>query len=672
MADKKKKKKKAASEGAEKQDRKVRDAARNLKGSLIDYPFLMAVKPKEAYIFRSNDYECDGYWYTILSFFHKDGAYDDFGPFWGIARIPTGLSGKDVSVTCVTSVERMGDGWVREHQQKAEDVAQMNATETAEGNSKTNYMQAGKRDRDLEIVAMELQSGASYVRCAYRMQVRAKTREGLREALSEIERLYMDRFSTLYAESYDGMQANELSTLLRPIDMKKGSAFYMTSTEAAGEYSLVTRGIEDRGGVYIGQMTADVNTAAILYDLDNYENGKHIVVCSEQVCTDRENIPYRANVPDMWASKISQACLMNDHKVVHIILDGAKMDLLGPAFASITRTLNMNRGDVNPFEVFGSADDELTLFAAQLQKLVLMNEQVSPPTEAERTLVRGALQEIATQFYIDKHMWVANPEDNRERIRLVGIPHKDIPQLYMFNAYLGTAHLASVNNSRDQERIHALGVLRTSFKTMLDTNSDLFNTITNPEIDGVGEARRVIYDFSELRPRGMGVMMAQLVNVFAMAVSGLGEGDTLFIHGSELIANSVKEYLLAQMDQLRHRGGRVCFCYNKNDRMLTDVGFSEMDNAEYTIMGTMTDNTAAKYQDVLGQTIPSNLARQLTTKNPALTFLHRDFSNVVFERDLILNPATAEYRVPRRPPEAKAVTAAKRRGGAVWARRQRP
>lgn len=663
MAGKKKKRPVEEQESAPKKALKPSEA---VTGSLIDYPFLMAVKPKEAYIFRSNDYKCDGYWFTILSFFHKDGGYDDFGPFWGIARIPTGLSGQDISTVCVETIERMGEGWVREHQQKAENVAQMNAAETAEGNSKTNYMQAGKRDRDLEIIAMELQEGASYMRCAYRMQVRAKTRSGLAEALKEIERLYMDRFSTLYAESYDGCQANELSTLLRPIDFKKGNAFYMTSVEAAGGYSLVTRGIEDRCGVYIGQMTADVNTAAILYDLDAYQH--HIVVCSEQIATDRENIPYRANVSDMWGSKISQACLMNNHKVVHIVLDGAQMDLLGPGFDTITRRLDMNRGDINPFEVFGCFDDELTLFAAQLQKLVLMNEQISPSTDAERAMVRGTLQEIATQFYVDKRMWVQNPEENRDRIRLVGVPHKDIPQLSLFSTYLGTAHLAAVNNSKDIERTHALGVLRTSFRNMLEANGDLFNTTTTPEIDGIGDARRIIFDFSKLRPRGVGVMMAQLVNVFALAVAGLGEGDSLFIHGSELVANSVKEYLLMQMSELYSRGGRICFCYNNNDRMLTDIGFSEMDKADYTVMGTMTDNTVAKYQDVLGQTIPSNLARQLTMRNAALTFLHRDFSNVIFERDLILNPAVGEYRIPRKPPERK-TQVLRRRGGAAWTRR---
>ena len=67
----------------------------------------------------------------------------------------------------------------------------------------------------------------------------------LDDAIKQIEMQYMDNFITLYAESYDGEQRNELASLLRPNSYKKGKPFYFTSTELAGEYSLLTRGIED-------------------------------------------------------------------------------------------------------------------------------------------------------------------------------------------------------------------------------------------------------------------------------------------------------------------------------------------------------------------------------------------------------------------------------------------
>ena len=607
-------------------------------GSLSEYPFLLAIKPKEAYLFRSNDYEADGYFYTVLSYFHKDGSFDRFGPFWGINRIPTGLDG-DVTITCVETVERMSEGWIKEHQQQAENIAQMNTNEQSVSTSKTNQSKASKREQDLETIALELQAGASYLACKYRMVVKAASMELLDDALAAIDRLYIDRFSTLYAASYDGEQRRELSSLLRPNVFKKGKPFYFTSTEFAGSYALVTRGIEDPGGEYVGKMFGDVNTAAVLFDIDDYRH--HIVVCNEQV----DKRYYRANATDLWGSKIAQSCLMSDHKVAHLVLNGAQLDLLGPKFSTITKELDMNGGDINMFEMFGDYEEELSLFSMQMQKLILMTEQAYDATDADRSIIRGSLEEVATRFYIDQGMWRENAAANRERLRVTGIPHNQVPKLEMFSSYLQTEYEAMIASSvRDNEKVHALSVLNLTFRNLLSNNGDLFNTTTTSVIDGVKGARRVIYDFSKLRKRSVGIMMAQLLNVIAFAAGNLGDGDVLMIHGADLIDDTVKDYLQVLFSQLYAKGGRVCFLYNDNERMLNDTAFSAMDKADYTIMGTMTDNCAALYQKTLGQTIPSNLVSLITSKNDELTFLHREYNNVVFNRDLVLFPARAVER----------------------------
>ena len=601
-------------------------------GALSSYPFLLRIKPKESYLFRSNDYQADGYYYTILSYFHKDGAFDDFGPFWGINRIPTGLDG-DISIACVETIERMGNNWVQEHQRQAENIATMNTNEQSSTNNKTNRVKSSKRENDLETIALELQAGASYLSCHYRLQIKARTQELLNRAIMAVERLYIDRFSTLYAASYDGEQRGELTSLLRPNSHKKGKPFYFTSCELAGSYSLVTRGIEDEQGEYVGKMYGDVNTAGIMFDINDYRH--HIIVCNEQI----DNKFYRAHAADLWGSKISQSCLLANHKVAHVVLNGAKLNKLGPKFATITKRLDMNRGDINMFEMFGDFDDELTLFPMQMQKLVLMAEQAYVATDSDRAIIRGGLEKVATRFYIDNKMWVEDAANNRDALRVTGVPHKDIPKLEMFSAYLAMQYkkLCSASN-RDPEELHAMSVLNLTFRNLLSNNGDLFNTTTTDVIDGVGGARRVIYDFSQLRPRGVGIMMAQLLNVMAFCTGNLSEGDTLIIHGADLIDNTVKDYLGTLFSQLYAKGGRVCFLYDNNDRMLDDVSFSAMDKADYTILGTLTDNGAAKYQDVLGQTIPSNLAHLITSRSDELTFLHRDYNNVVFNRDLVLFP----------------------------------
>lgn len=609
-----------------------------LEGTLSQFPFFMAIKPKESYIFRSNDYESDGKFGTILNFFHLDGGIDNFGTFWGIDLIPVGLD-DDIAVTVVQTVERLSDSWVSNHQTNAENIAEMNSNEQAGQTSKTNKAKASKREEDLDIIAQELQAGAAYMQCMFRLQIQAPSQEKLDEALLKIETIYKERFKTLYATSYSGEQKGELASLLRPIALKKGTPFQLTSTELAGQYNMVTRGIEDEWGDYVGKMYGDVNTAAILFDVDGYTH--HTVVCSEQYDESRI-FGGRTHVSDIWGSKISQACLMNNHRVAHIILDNCNLDRLGPKFASITRKLDMNTGDVNMFEIFGSEEDELMLFPMQMRKLVLMADQIIHPTDSDKSIINGSLEKIVTKYYVDNRMWHENAAQNRSKLRTVGIPHKDVPKLEMFVAYLETEHKKLVNaSSKDPEELHAFSVLKTAFNNILSNNGDLFNTTTNPIVDDMVGARRTIYDFSQLSVRDSGIMMAQLLNIISFCTGNLGRGDTLIIHGAEKIVDEdgeVKRFLSSVFQQLYTKGGRVAFLYNDNECMFNDVAFSGMDSADYTIMGTMTDNGVSHYQDVLGQTIPSNLVGLIASKNDRLTFIHRDYNNVVFNRDLVLFP----------------------------------
>ena len=475
--------------------------------------------------------------------------------------------------------------------------------------------------------------------CTFRLQIQAPSQEILDEALLAIERIYTDRFSTLYALSYDGEQKPELISLLRPIGYKKGKPFQFTSTELAGQYNMVTRGIEDDDGDYVGKMFGDVNTAAILFDIDGYDH--HVIVCSEQF----DHLYGRNYASDLWGSKIAQHCLMSDHKVAHIILNGCNLLDIGPAFPILTKKIDMTTGDVNMFEMFGDFEDELSLFPMQMQKLVLMCEQAYDANDAERAIIRGSLEEILTQYYVDQRMWHHDAANNREKLRVVGIPHSEVPRLEMFCAYLDTAYkAASLSESKDMAKLQAISTLNLTFRNILNNNGDLFNKQTSTVLDGVEDMRRVIYDFSALYARGTGIMMAQLLNIISFCVGNLHERDTLIIHGAELIHDSVKEYLGILFTHLYRKGGRVVFLYNDNDRMMDDVTFSAMDKADYTIFGSMTDNAVARYQDVLGQTIPSNLVGLIATKNNTMTFLHRDYNNVIFNRDIVLFPQN--YKKP--------------------------
>ncbi|MDP9903209.1 hypothetical protein [Arthrobacter bambusae] len=657
------------------QRRAAERKARRLSGNLESYAHLLAMKPREGYLFRSDYFKIDDGFACILGYFHNDAAQDDFGAFWGINRIPLGL-GERVSAVVLEQVHRRGEKWIDDHLKSANTLGNLAEREQkGSGSTATSRRRLSKSRQDTETIAAELLDGASYLHVHNRLLLKAPTLAALETSVDRVKRLYVERFATLNVAPYPGEQRREASTLFGRNEAKRGKGFHYTSTEFAGSYSLVTNGLNDPAGEHVGHMLGDVNNSAVIFDVNQWSH--HTVVANNAMNT----LPLFGRVPeaDLWGSKISQAALLNNNKVVHLVLDGADLNKLGPRLDGLTARLDMNSGDVNFLELFGQQKDELSIFPAHLDKVVLMAEQAYETTENERSVVRGSLRETLIQFYVDKQMWYHNAQANRERLRLVGLPHTHVPRLQDLVTYFDTQYKALANSSaRDDELLHAYSVLRLVFKDMLDTNGDLFNSFTNSQIDGVGSARRVIYDFSELMLRGKGIAMAQLVNIVGFAIGSLGEGDVLVIHGAELIDDRVKDYISTQFEYLFRRGGRVAYLYTSIEEMLADQSFNRFDTADWTVLGNMSGGTVEAYQRQLHQEIPPDLEKLITTAGARSVYLRRGHVNVVFQADLALgvNPARQARReelkrlmaAPQNYPRQKVNAARNSRRRAVNAR----
>ncbi|WP_433855217.1 hypothetical protein [Streptomyces kronopolitis] len=633
-----------------------RREVKHLQGTFDAYPHLLALKPKEKYLFRSDYFEVDGSVACILAYFHDDAAHDNFAAFWGIDRIPDGLDER-VTAVVLEQVKRMDEKWIDSYTKQSEKLDRLDANEQEETGTTSSKRKAAKISGDLGVTIGEIQDGASYLSVHNRLFLKAPDLATLDDTIDRVTRLYIDRFGTLKAAPYAGEQRQELSGLWKNNEKKKGKGFHFTSTELAGSYSLVTNGLNDKGGEYVGYMVGDVNNSAVLMDVNAYD---HHAIVAEATLSEYLD---RQRVANMWCSKISQAALLNNGQVVHLILDGANLDKLGPKFERLTSRVDLNQGDVNMFEMFGEEEDELTVFSAQMEKLKLMFEQLYETSDgAIGSIIRSALEDTATDFYIEQGMWRHNAKNQRHRLRVVNIPHTQVPRLQMFVSYLATAHKALLNSSKtDPDQLRAYNVLRGIANAMLSTNGDLFNNHTASAVDGVRDSRRVVYDFSRLMRRGKGVAMAQLVNIVGFAVGKLGLDDTVIIHGTEHIDDRVKKYIKDQFDHMHERGGRVVYSYNDVDTMLADSDFNKFDAADYTLFGPMRDGTVAEYQKQLHQRIPPDLAQLITTKGENLTYLRRDVSNVVFHLDLALgiNPYREAQRRQVRLEAARAEEAAR-------------
>ena len=603
------------------------------------YPELIKIKAHERYVFHSDYFRIDDYYASILMFKHRQGAMDRFGPFWGVNMIPYQLP-KGVTTMNIDSVVRMGQGWIDAHQPRAENISNKNTMAQHENGTLTEKTKARRSQQSLAEIAQELTNGASYLNVQNRLLVKAPTLEMLDQAIHKIEREYTDNFGTLNPGIYNGRQYDELSHLLGWNKAKHGKGFYYTSTEYAGAYNLVTHGLEDPGGEYVGYMTGDVNNSAVLFNVDSFRH--HVVIATNQF---NDDIGKRQHVADLWGMKLAQSALLNGHRVVHLVLDAeTDLDRIAPPMKDITYKIDMNHGDVNMFEMFGKRQDELAIFANQMTKLKLMAEQAYHPTDSDKSIIESSLEDILTDYYVKNGMWTPDAKNHRNLVKLVGLPHDEYPKLELFVSYLAMYRQKTLNlNSKDSEAVHAANTLNGIFTNLLSSNGDLFNTTTSSNIDGVVNGRRVIYDFSDLRRRGVGVAMAQLVNILNYAVSTLGDGDLVIIHGADQIDDGIKDYCKHQFDQLFDRGGRVAYLYNNIDSFLNDDAFNKYDEADYTIVGNMAPKRVDEYQRKLGSTIPMMLRKLITNHAEAINYIHRGTSNVVFKLQLPLRPSREDY-----------------------------
>ena len=596
------------------------------------HPILSAVRPDEGYVFCSDYFKLDngGTVGCVLAFTHIAGAEDRFAPFWGVHMLPRNLP-DGVTAIKFEQICRMSDTQLSDLEKKAEDSIAIESVES-KGTVRHKH-KLSKSARDLQVITVEISNGATYLTVMFRLLLKAPDIESLDTAIVRIQSQYTDWYQTLQAAALHGEQRRELSTLLSPNSKKSGKPFGLTSTEYAGAYSLVTRGIIDKTGEYIGVMSGDYNSSAVLLDIDGFK--RHVVICSEE----KSYLNKQERASCMWGSKLGQAALLNGRRVVHMILDGSNLSNMGPKFASITSNLNMNQGDVNMFEMFGEQDDELAIFASQMDKLTLMAEHAYPATDHDRSIIRGSFKDIVSQFYVDNRMWAENAQSNRDVLRVVGIPHNEVPRLRMFVAYLEQKRKELTNaGARDDEELHAFSVLRAAFLDLLQTNGDLFDVHTSGKINKVSGAPRAVYDFSGLRERdsSLGVMMAQFVNILGFACGHLSDGDLLLIHGAEIMSESVRDYVGAKLGALMDRGGRVAFLYNSMPKVLDDKPFSRFDKADYTIFGGMTQTMVNDYKKSLGYDMPPDLEAALITRDSRVFYVHRDFDNVVFHCDLDL------------------------------------
>lgn len=601
--------------------------------AMLGAGFLNKITARKGYKFNSDYFQIDNGYATVLTVFNKTGSDDNLAPMWGINLIPRDL-GDGVTTRLLMQVNQAEQKWVDQKQSKADDVSSSEAAEVARSNRTKDSILNTKKQKALVQIAEDLAAGDSYLFVAFKVLIKAPTMDELDRAVDRLKRLYDTRFGAVYLTAFDGQQRKDVENLFKGGQDQLGKNYMFTATEFAGAYNLVTHGIEDVGGEYVGQMREDVNNAAVLWDINNFD--RHAIIATE-------NRAVTISYPDrykwhrsssLWGVKVSQAALINNHRVVHFVLNGDRLDEIGVDLSDVTSYIAMDKGDINPLELFGDRNDELTIFSAHVEKLVLMLKQLEPELD---DIALNLFRSEVSKFYIQEDMWATDAQNSRDRLRIIDIPHQHVPLLQKLYMYFKVAYNGYVNsNAVDPNISQALLRLNGILKNMIDINGDLFNKLTSSHIDAASVSPRVIYDLSALTQRGTGVAMSQFVNVLGFATTSLNDGDVILIHGADLIDKGVKAYLKQCIETLYAKKVRVVFIYDMVDKMLENTDLNKLDSADWILTGFMSKPEVSAYQERLGVNIPMTLINAVTSKNHTQFYLRRGFDNIIFDNDLIL------------------------------------
>jgi hypothetical protein len=617
-------------------ERRRRIKQEKLVAGTIGRGLLNRLTPNSSYFFKSDYYLVDGgkTYGAILSYFHDASADDDLAAMWGISMIPRGRVSRkgNVYYRLMKSFEQMPKDWVDLKIDKADSVVNAQTKEADSGSRKQkNSMK--KLERDVDVIINEISRGDGYLSISFRLMIQAKTLDELDNAIKNVQKNLKENFGGLELRAYDGQMQTEFSNLTLPASSQLGHNYYMTSTEAAGMYSLVTHGIEDPTGKFMGRTVHDINTAPVLWDVDDWSD--HVVIGTKTKVRIQDNkgryLNTKIRSSSQWGVRIAQQALLNNHRVVHFILNDTNLNEIGVDLSDITLDVGMNEGALNMFEIFGPYDEELTLYAAKGKMLETMVRVLNPSINDNGI---GIVNEEFDRFYIDSHMWVENAAENRDKIRITGLNHQHVPRLGLFKTYLDQQYKAASENSRDQERISHLSTLRGLFGKMLKKNGDLFNVYTSEAFDEVGMKEQVVYHFNSLKKRGKEVMMAQFVNALGASVDQLEEGDVIIIHRTEEITDDVLEYTKEVLKNVRDKGVRIAYLFDDVNAMVERASFVELVDADYMIMGRAENTSLNTYEELIGNKIPARIRDEITkTDDPMLHFMRRGQTNTLFRND---------------------------------------
>lgn len=613
------------------------------------------IAPRGNIKFGSVDSLIDGRYATILTFVVRPGSFNRLRPLWGIDTIPKLVSNnklreKDIEAKAMHTISRRPDKWAENKVTEAVDVSKTGYRETTDSSQSMEAMGYQDYYTDTQIIAKELKDGASYLDLSIRIILKAHTREDLAFATQVLEREYASLFNaTVKLVPFVGEQDMEYANMLDSARHQLGENYQLTSRELAGSYPFVTRGMNDPCGSYIGQLAQEVNNDPVLLDSSDFKNLAivHARGRAEDLSSKfRSEVKHTFKATTAWGNKFTQDAMMKGNKVVEFVLNQEDPRKVGKNLSDETAYVNLTsqKSGINFLEANSTGVDEISAYNILVSKIKAIVSQFSEQQiEGDQTVMNFEdiqnLDDILKNFYIDEGMWPTDAKDNREMIRLLNIPHQQVPKLSTFMVHLREKVEAAEKHGETVANLSSIKKVYNICKQIDSNYSDLFDRKTTIRRDFVRKANRVIFDFKSLKIRSHTALMGHFINAFTYGEQDLSEDDVIIIHGMDEMTESVNKFLRQRFGELMDRGVKVVLLYSQGDIMLGKEKENQQhntwfQNADLRITNSMVAKNIKRYEELLHVELPESVKQGLEGSDTYTYFINRDRESILFNLDL--------------------------------------
>lgn len=625
---------------------------------LGDQTFLSQITPNYEYKQIDDGMMVDDQVKFIIHIYSQFGKSVDLNPMWGLAFIRNIIKSlheyRNMNVVFVHTMKAQNSQDVV----KKQDEADVNAGMSTANKSRSQFKLKQQRE-DLNQISIELErDSASYIDNSLKYIITTDSIEQFDTFYADLERQLTTAIPSLVLTTSEIPPFEDLRNILEDPKYNIGRRIQMTSTELAGEYNLVSSGMEDPNGIHCGEQVGDINNSPVLWDPKLFAT-EAIVAANNDPYRLRDRRLNRLEQPqfknakgvDIWVNSIIRRSIRKDtpSENTQVFTLALAPLTLSNSLTPITKHFEMSRGYINPFEMFGIPNkEEKVAFESNILKWEIMFRQLYRTTIQEdnknitsKEMSNAMLSEIQTlleNLYIQHNMWTRKKNGGKLGYRNLGIPHETIPDLDDFIEILERRKLEIKASKSDTTTIEEIAALTYRLK-----RAAMFGNKTSPQIDHIGQAKHVLFDFSTSGATYSNTQLLQFIVGFSAIINKAKQGDIVIIHGADRIVSLTQSYIRQQIDLAIQKGVRFIYTYVTVSAMLTDAKFNRFSSADYVLVGGMNSRDAEQYDNLLdaGKTIPTNIKTSLdvnTTQNytPYRYYLRRNYSHVCFNADPLI------------------------------------